>query len=174
MSDNNESKYQEMNESVKTEVKTGWTVIKNEAEPEDLEVLTKGDKVQKLIDIIDVSMGEIYTGQFDHNKAEKIAAAAWSAQFGLSTLLPDAKLRAKQSKNFVKLAKAQADKKYRGSNGSDKKRTEAQIEQLVTSDPEVISAESALLSAEHEAEKWECVLSSIKDGHIFFRNLNKT
>jgi hypothetical protein len=162
-----------MSENANVDAQAAWEPVTLPAPPEEDKPLTRGEKVQQMIDVVDSSMGEIYTGTFDHNRAEKVAAAAWSAQFGLSTFLPDAKLRAKQAKNLLKLVKAQADKKYRDSNG-EKRRTEAQIEQLVTSDPEVVAAEAALLAAEHEAEKWECVLSSIKDGHIFFRNLNKT
>ncbi len=141
--------------------------------PTQSETITRGEKVNHLLEVVDSSMGDIYLGTFDHNRAEKIAAAAWSAQYELSKILPDARLRAKQAKNFLKLAKAQADKKYRELSG-EKRKTESQLEQLITSDPNVITAEDDLLTAEHEADKWECILASIRDSHIFFKNLNKT
>ncbi len=139
----------------------------------NVEPITKGQKLQKLIDVVELNMTKVYDGNFEHVDAEKIAAASWGAQFSLGTILADARLHAKQAKNLVKLVKSEVDKDFRTPTPAEKKKTEVQIESLVISDSRVVTAENNLLKAEHEAEKWEFVLKSLSDAHIFFKNLNR-
>jgi hypothetical protein len=134
--------------------------------------ITRADKVEEMAAALTTAMDEVYQGKFDVTKTERMAALALGAQMELAKFLADAEWRAKQGKQEVKYISAEAHGKYK-SVPSEKKLTDAALEHLVNKDKDVRSAESKLADLEREVKKWQYVHGTLKDAHVFFRNLGK-
>lgn len=132
---------------------------------------TRGENIESMIEVLRSAMEEIYHGNFDYSKSDKMAALALTAQIDLAKFSADAEWRARQSKVEIKHISAEVNYKYRTS--SDKKISEAALEQLVNKDQDVKNAELKMAEHERDAKRWQNYLSTLKDTHIYFRNLNK-
>ena len=171
--------YLKSKENFVTEHETSWEEVVVNADPKlDIkdsltnEEITRAAKVEEMTTILMQAMDAVYQGKFDVSKTDRMAALALAAQIELARFLAEAEWRAKQSKQEVKYISAEAHGKYK-SMPSEKKLTDAALEQLVNKDKDVRVAEAKLADLEREVKKWQYIHGTLKDGHIFFRNLGK-
>lgn len=111
--------------------------------------------------------------KYDSDKAEQTASKFLVAQLKASILIEDVELKSKQSKNEV--SRLEAEKYYEIKISSkETKLTETTLTNLVAKNPEVVMAKDQFAIAESNSKKWYYILNTLKDGHIFFRNINKS
>lgn len=141
------------------------------SEPADKKI-TRAEKVEEMAETLTDAMDDVYQGNFDILKAERMAALALSTQMELAKFLADAEWRAKQAKQELKYVSAEVHGRYKAMP-AEKKLTDASLEQLVNKDKEVRAVESKMAELEREAKKWQYVHGTLRDAHIFFRGLGK-
>lgn len=129
--------------------------------------------VQQLVDLVFESLTQVRNGEFSYNKSSAIAAAALEAQIKLADALADAEFVAKNTRNLLDLVRAEEATNIRTSVKEGKKPTEAQLEELVNKNSKTIDAKNDSAQAEKEYKKWQYINNTLKDAHIFFRNLDK-
>lgn len=110
--------------------------------------------------------------KYDADKAERTAAMFLAAQVQLAFFIADVDLRARHSKNDISRVEAQKYFELKDDFGG-KKPTEAALTNGVAKHSEVIEAKRANSEAESDLKKYNYLMSSLKDGHIFFRGLGK-
>ena len=157
-------------------VKDEWSevVVASEDSVKEIESveITRGKKIEEAIEHLHAAIDSVYEGRFDVSKSDGMAALALSIQIDLSKVLADASWRAKQAKQEVKRISADVHHKYR-SMPSEKKITDASLTQVINRDNDVKKAENRLFEIEKELDQWQYYFGTLKDAHIFFRNLNK-
>ena len=110
--------------------------------------------------------------KYESEKAEKTAAMFLLAQTKLVLFIEDTELRAREAKNEVSRIEAEKYFEYKNSM-SGNKTTETMISQYVAKDEKVVESKSQAAKAEASLKKWSYVLATLKDRHIFFRNVGK-
>lgn len=109
---------------------------------------------------------------YDNLKADKTAALFLTAQFKLSILIEDIEFEAKNAKNEI--ARLEGEKYFDCKNeNADKKTTESMITSYIAKSAEIIDAKKACAKSESTLKKYNYILNSLKDGHVYFRNLSK-
>lgn len=117
-------------------------------------------------------MTQASISKYDSEKADKTAALFLIAQMKLSALIEDIELKAKQSKNEI--SRLEGEKYFEFKiNGNDKKITENMMSSYLAKEPDIVNAKNE--NAQHEAnlKKYNYIMSTLKDGHVYFRNIGK-
>ena len=128
--------------------------------------------VEDLIDRCFSEMHEASRDRYDAEKADKTAALFLMAQMKLSFLIEEVELKAKNAKNEITRIEGEKYFEYKTIN-ADKKVTENMITNFVAKEPDIVNARRECATFEATLKKWNYVLASLKDGHVFFRNLSK-
>lgn len=116
-----------------------------------------------------------YKEDYSAEKAEKTAAMFLAAQMQLSLFIADIELRARYSKYEIERVEAQKYFEIKESGAvADKKITETALQQFVAKDDTVISAKKENSEAEADLKKYNYLMSSLKESHIFFRGMSKS
>jgi hypothetical protein len=111
--------------------------------------------------------------KYDQEMAERTAAMFLVAQMKISFLIEEVELASKQAKNEI--ARLEAEKYFECKTSNvDKKITESMLTNFVAKNSEVMSAKTNAAQAEASLKKWSFILNTLKDGHIYFRNIGKT
>lgn len=109
---------------------------------------------------------------YDHIKADKTAALFLTAQYKLSLLIEDIEFDAKNSKNEI--TRLEGEKYFECKlKNADKKTTESMITSYVAKSQDIIDAKKRCAKSESLLKKYNFILNTLKDGHVYFRNLNK-
>ena len=137
----------------------------NEAAP----VMSRRDVVKKMVNEVQDELAMVHMSKYDLERAKRTAALALRAQMEMSEFLSDLEGRAKGIKHSIAIIESEVyfDQK----NLADKKLSEAALQQCIAKDKEVVKAKAELIDAEREFRLWEKLFNSLKDAHIFFRNL---
>lgn len=106
-------------------------------------------------------------------KAERTAAMFLAAQMQLAFFIEDTELKARHSKNDISRVEAQKYFDIKDNTVAGKKITEATLTNAVAKDSEVIKTKKENSEAEASLKKMNYIMASLKDGHIYFRNLGK-
>lgn len=110
--------------------------------------------------------------KYDSDKADRTAALFLMAQMKLSFVIEEVEMKAKNAKNEI--SRIEGEKYFEHlTTTSGKKPTEAAITSGVNKEPEVVKAKADNAEFESNLRKWNYLLNSLKDGHIYFRNLSK-
>lgn len=130
------------------------------------------DKLEQVIFNCLEEINKAKLGNYDTDDAEKSAAMFLAAQIELINYIEIIELQAKQTKNFIEQVEAE---KYfeEKSNTGDKKMTEGHLGHLLAKNTDVIKSKNEAAMAEVKLKKWNSLLSSIKDGHLYFRSFSK-
>lgn len=147
----------------------GWNEATTSSEVS--QIGSDDDRIQKLVELVLKHVKAVHHGDFDSTKADAVAGVALEAQLELAGPLSEAEFRAKHAKHEVEYIESETAYKVR--SASDKKISEANLEQLVNKDPEVRKAKLNFANAEKEFKKWQYIFGTLKDAHIFFRTLDK-
>jgi hypothetical protein len=127
---------------------------------------------EELIERCFNEMQEASRNKYDTDKADKTAALFLMAQMKLSFLIEEVEMKAKNAKNEITRIEGEKYFEYKTIN-ADKKVTENMITNFVAKEADIVSARRECASSEATLRKWNFILGSLKDGHIFFRNLSK-
>ncbi len=129
------------------------------------------DSVKLMVTRISKELRSVHSGKYDEKRAIKTAALALKAQIDLAEFLSDVEGTAKGLKNEVKAVEAEVYFDHRSS--AEKKISEAALQQLIAKDKRTAEAEVKAVDAEKIAKKWGLIFNTMKEAHIFFRNLGK-
>lgn len=139
---------------------------------EQFQSLPLSERIEKMHKVITDALDRVYQGSFQIQKSERYAALALHAQMELAKFLSQAEFSAKRAKGEVKYITGELNFELR-SKSSEKKITEEAVKQLVNKDERIKEADLKQYELEREASQWGYIFESLKDAHIFFRNLGK-
>lgn len=110
--------------------------------------------------------------KYDADKAVNTASLFLEAQMLLAFFIADIELQASHFKNEIERIESIVYFRIKDET-LGKKPTEATLVHFVAKDPEVIAARRASAEGQAELKKYNYLMSSLKEGHIFFRNIGK-
>jgi hypothetical protein len=112
-------------------------------------------------------------GKYDTDKADRTAALFLTAQMKLSFLIEAVELKARQAKNEITRIEGEKYFEHKTSGSFEKKITENMLTSLVAKEGDVVSAKTECAMQEAALKKWTYIFNTLKDSHIYFRNLSK-
>jgi len=115
---------------------------------------------------------EASRAKYDADMADKTAALFLVAQMKLSLLIEEVELKAKNAKNEITRIEGEKYFEYKTSQ-ADKKITENMAASYVAKEPDIVQARLECATQESNLKKWTYLLNTLKDSHIYFRNLSK-
>lgn len=139
--------------------------------PDSWEGFSREEKVQKLLEVVELKMKEVRRGTFDASQGERIAALVLEAQMSLAGFFTDAEASARNAKHISDLAEAEAGNSIVAS--AEKKPSDATIKRMATADSQVQQAKKTAVELDREYKKWRCVYDILKEAHILFRNISR-
>lgn len=128
--------------------------------------------IEKNIEDCFLEIQESSRSKYDIDKADRTAAMFLMAQMKLSFLIEEVEIKAKNAKNEITRIEGEKYFQYKNDN-LDKKITENMLLNYIAKDPDIVSAKQECTNFEANLKKWNYLLTSLKDGHIFFRNITK-
>lgn len=136
------------------------------------ELQTNSEELESVIILCLNELKLAHETRYEDEKAIKTAALFLKAQFLLANFIKDVELRAKQMKREVKRVEGEKYFYYKDLEPG-KKMTEVALGHLINRDVDVIGSSSITSEAEAEAKRLEYIFGTLKDGHVFFRNIGK-
>lgn len=124
--------------------------------------------------VIEKCFGEMEAAslaKYDAEKAEKTASLFLLAQMKLSFLIEEVELKSRSLKNAISKVEGEVYFTYKTSSGE--KKTEKMIEAHVAKDTSVSDIKQEAAKQEAALKKWVYVMNTLKDGHVYFRNIGK-
>lgn len=112
-------------------------------------------------------------GKFESDRAERAAALFLETQMHALDLLQDLELKARMSKHEIEKTEAEKYFSIKTANISGAKLTEVALGHAIVKDESVIESKVKSASLEVEVKKWQFMLNTLKEGHVFFRGLGK-
>jgi hypothetical protein len=160
---------QSWDEPVETEFDSQKEIL-NKSEP-----LTLADKVIAMANEIMEELDLVHSGRikYDIDRAKKTAALALKVQIHMAEFLAEEECVAKRARNNVKFAEAEASFEARAAAPAGKKLTDAAAKETVARDVSVLKAENDAIDAEKTYKKWSLIFGSMRDAHVYFRNLGQ-
>lgn len=128
--------------------------------------------IEKIVDECFSEISSASREKYDTDKADRSAALFLVAEMKLSFLIEEVELRARQAKNEISRIEGEKYFDYKVSGG-DKKITENMLTNYLAKEPDIVSAKAECAKQEAALKKWNYLLASLKDGHIYLRNLSK-
>jgi len=128
--------------------------------------------VQSVLDMCFEEISQAHRDKYDCDKADRTAALFLLAQMKLSSLIEEVDIKSKFYKNEITRLEGEKYFEYKMSN-SGQKITEAMLSNYVAKDSDIVTTKTLCAEQEAAIKKWNFILGTLKDGHIFFRNLSK-
>jgi hypothetical protein len=128
--------------------------------------------IEKVVDDCFAEISAASREKYDTDKADRSAALFLVAEMKLSFLIEEVELRARQAKNEISRIEGEKYFEFK-TNESEKKITENMLTNYVAKDPDIVSAKMECAKQEAALKKWVYLLNTIKDGHVYLRNLSK-
>jgi len=128
---------------------------------------------EQLIEKCLVEINSASRENYDTDKADRTAAMFLEAQMKLSFLIEEVELKARSSKNEITRIEGEKYYDFKTSSG-DKKMTENMLASSVAKDSDIVDAKLECAKQEAALKKWNYIMTSLKDGHVYFRNLSKS
>lgn len=125
--------------------------------------------LEKCFEEISLSSREKY----DADKADRTAALFLAAQMKVSFLIEEVELAARHAKNEI--VRIEGEKYYdiKNNHTGDKKITENMMASQVAKEPDIVQAKKNCAEKEASLKKWMYLIGTLKDSHVYFRNLSK-
>jgi hypothetical protein len=125
--------------------------------------------------VVEKCLAEMQTAsreKYDSDRADKTAALCLVAQMKLSSIIEDVEMKARNSKNEI--TRMEGEKYFEFKTGSfEKKLTENALTSAVAKDDKVVKCKMDSSKYEAELKKYVFILNTLKEAHIFFRNIGK-
>jgi hypothetical protein len=128
--------------------------------------------LEKVVEECFIELASSSRDKYDTDKADRTAALFLVAQMKLSFLIEEVELRARQAKNEITRIEGEKYFDFKISSG-DKKITENMLTNYLAKEPDIVACKLECAKQEAALKKWNYVLSTLKDSHIYFRNLSK-
>lgn len=128
--------------------------------------------VESVIEECFEEIREASRSKYDTEKADKTASLCLLAQMKLSFLIEEVEMKAKNAKNEIGRIEAEKYFEYKSSN-TDKKITENMLVNYVAKEPDIVAVKLECAKQESTLKKWNYVLNTLKDSHVYFRNISK-
>lgn len=128
--------------------------------------------VEEIIEKCFAELDSASRERYDGEKADRTASLFLVAQMKVSLLIEDVEMKAKLSKNEISRIEGEKYFEYKMS-GTEKKTTEGMLSNYVAKDKDVSSAKNDCAKFEATLKKWNYILDTLKNGHIYYRNLGK-
>lgn len=157
----------------------GWEVVEPNDNslvslPKDWSGFTRSAKVQRLVDVITYQIQQVRTGNFDLSKAPQVAALCLEGQMELSEFYAEAESLARDAKNVVDYIEGETELEHKNNVIKDgSKISEQALKRISACDSKVKDAKKQMITLEKEHKKWRYIFETLKEAHIFFRNLSK-
>ena len=137
--------------------------------------VTKENKVQIIVNVIDEQMRLVRNGTFNVMTGKEVAALALEGQLVLAEFYADAEAKAKEAKHISEYIEAEVAAKINAENvaASLKPLSEAALKRKSLLSDEVKEAKRRAIDLEKDHKKWRCILEILKEAHVFFRNIAK-
>jgi len=110
--------------------------------------------------------------KYDAEKADRTAALFLVAQMKLSLFIEEVELQARQAKNEISRIEGEKYFNYK-TTGSDKKITENMLTNYLAKEPDIVASKLECAKQEAALKKWNYILSTLKESHLYFRNISK-
>jgi hypothetical protein len=133
----------------------------------------KNPELEELISKCIGETSKAARAKYSPEEAERTAALFIEAQMKASLYIEDIELNVKLSRNEIERIEGEKYFEYR-SGGGDKRITENALSAHIASDKDVCKIKDENARLEATLRKWTYIIGTLKDGHIFFRNVNKT
>jgi hypothetical protein len=145
-----------------------------DTDPSELDPVGMGDlsEIESTVESCFKEMHNASLQKYDADKADRTAALFLITQMRLSSLIEDVEMKAKNAKNEITRIEAEKYFEYK-TNNSDKKITENMLLNYIAKDSDIIKTKKECVQYETNYKKWTYILGTLKDGHIYFRNLGK-
>ena len=127
--------------------------------------------VEEILNTCYEEITSAHRDKYDCDKADRTAALFLLAQIKLSSLIEEVEIKSKFFKNEV--VRLEGEKYFEYKTVNTGKITEAMLSNYVAKDADIVSTKTKCAEQEAAIKKWNYVLGTLKDGHIFFRNLSK-
>lgn len=111
--------------------------------------------------------------KYDADKADRTAALFLSAQMKVSFVIEEVELLARNAKNEITRIEAEKYYDIKTNYKGDKKITENMMTSSLSKEPDIVQAKQECAKQESVLKKWIYILGTLKDGHVYFRNLGK-
>jgi hypothetical protein len=135
---------------------------------------TRASKVQRLLDVVQEQLRKVRCGTFNATKGERVAALALEGQMELVDFYADAEASARHAKHSAEYAEGEVAAKYaKAATDTEHRVSEASLKRVATISDEVKTARREMVDLEKEYKKWKYVFETLKEAHIFFRNIGK-
>lgn len=129
-------------------------------------------EIEKLIQSCLGEIEKAKSKKYDADSADKTAALCLEVQLKLSYFMEGLELESRNFKNDIARIEAEKYFEHKLSN-NDKKMTETSLVQAIAKDPDVITAKQNFAEAEVKIKRFNYILNTLKDAHIYFRTLGK-
>lgn len=127
---------------------------------------------EKMIEQCYAELSAASRKKYDSEEADRTASMFLIAQMKLSFLIEDVELKARQAKNEIARLEGEKYFEYKTSN-TEKKITENMLTNYLAKSSDIVDAKTEAAKHESTLKKWSYVLNTLKDGHIYFRNIGK-
>jgi len=154
----------------------GWETedITLEGIPKNWEGFTRSAKVERLVAVIQGQLQKVRTGTFNPAKGERVAALALEGLLELAEYYADAEASAKTAKHMTEYAEGEMAAKYaQEANDKAVKISETSLKRMSSISDEVKNTKTRLVDLEKEYKKWRYIYETLREAHVFFRNIGK-
>lgn len=134
---------------------------------------TNKEEFEDLVEKCYLELSLAYKETYSPEKAEKTAAMFLAAQMQLAFFITSIERDAKFSKAEIERIGAEKYFEVKDNSISEKKITEATLQNMVAKNEEVIKAKKLNCEIEAELKKYGYIMSSLKDGHHYFKMIAK-
>ena len=131
------------------------------------------EEIESLIEKCFQAMASASLERMDGEKADRNAALFLVAQMRLSSVIEEVEMKAKGAKNEIARVEGEKYFEYKVAGGSGGKVTEAMLVNSVAKDIEIVKVKEECARQEATLKKWGYVMNTLKDGHVYFRNVGK-
>jgi len=131
------------------------------------------ESLSKMLEKCLSELHKAYEGDCDAERAERNAALFLEMQIKLAEVISQAELRAKSAKNEIDRLSAEKYFEFKSAGGEGKKMTEVALEQSINKDVDVNKVKAENIKFEAEYKKWNFIMQTLSNGHIYFRNVSK-
>ena len=128
--------------------------------------------LEKLIDDCFDEMSDAARAKYDSDKADRTAALFLTAQMKVSFFIEEVEMKARHAKNEITRLEGEKYFEFK-SRETEKKTTENMATSFISKSPDIVTAKNEHAQHESSLKKWNYVLGTLKDAHVYFRNLAK-
>lgn len=135
---------------------------------------TRVAKVELQLEVVQEQLRKVRAGAFNPAKGEAVAALALEAQLELIDFYVDAEASAKTAKHSVEYIEGEVAAQHAQEAARKEVRvSEVSLKRVASISEPVKTANQQMILMEKEYKKWRYVYETLREAHIFFRNITR-